>query len=61
MRDKDDARLFKDSQDRVQAMAMIHEKLYQSRDMARIDFAEYVQDLAEKLYPEYCTQRIKNS
>ena len=34
-----------DSRDRIQSMAFIHEKLYQSEDLARIDMAEYTESL----------------
>ncbi|MBN1886935.1 MAG: response regulator [Thermoflexales bacterium] len=34
---------------RVQSMALAHEQLYQSQDMARIDLAEYVQSLTAGL------------
>jgi PAS domain S-box-containing protein len=35
---------------RVRTMALIHEKLYQSADLARIDFAEYVRGLLSYLW-----------
>ncbi|MEH2160154.1 MAG: sensor histidine kinase [Nostoc sp.] len=31
----------------------IHEKLYQSQDLARIDFADYIQDLVTNLFYSY--------
>jgi two-component sensor histidine kinase len=37
-------------QQRVQAMALIHEKLYQSKDYARVPFAEYVRSLAADVF-----------
>lgn len=45
--------MFRDSQNRVRTMALIHEKLYRSMDLARINFAEYVQNLAKALYRSY--------
>ena len=52
---KDDAicRVFKESQDRVKTMAIIHEKLYQSTDLAGVDFAGYIRDLTANLYRSY--------
>ncbi len=44
---------FKESQDRVKAMALIHERLYQSRDLAKIDFAGYVRNLTGHLLRSY--------
>jgi two-component system CheB/CheR fusion protein len=35
-----------DSQERVQAMALVHERLYQSDDLGYIDFAGYLTELA---------------
>ena len=36
-----------DSQERVQAMALVHERLYQSDDLGYIDFAGYLTELAK--------------
>ncbi|MEB3295015.1 MAG: histidine kinase dimerization/phosphoacceptor domain -containing protein [Synechococcales bacterium] len=40
---------FQDSQHRVRAMALIHEKLYQSADLAKANFADYVKSLVAEL------------
>ena len=42
-----------ESQNRIRSMAMIHEKLYKSKDIARIAFSEYIQDLTTFLYRSY--------
>jgi two-component sensor histidine kinase len=55
IRDHQTAQLFKDSQNRVRAMALVHERLYQSADLARIDFAGYVQDITNHLVRSYQT------
>jgi len=34
-----------DCQNRVRSIALIHERLYRSRDVAKVDFAEYLQDV----------------
>lgn len=41
--------LFKESQNRVQSMSLIHQKLYQTKDLANIDFKEYVQTVVTHL------------
>jgi two-component sensor histidine kinase len=45
--------MFRDSQARVKSIALIHEKLYQSPDLARIDFAGYARDLVAHLFQSY--------
>ncbi len=44
-----------ESQRRVDSMAMIHERLYQSDNLARIDFGDYINNLAVDLCSAYST------
>jgi len=44
---------FRDSQNRVRSMALVHEKLYRSESLASIDFSEYVKDLMASLKRSY--------
>ena len=53
IKDKTALACFRESQDRVQLMAMIHEKLYQSDDLGKIELAAYVQDLSSHLLRSY--------
>ncbi len=46
-------KMFQDSENRVRSMALVHERLYQSQDLARIDFAEYARNLANYLFRSY--------
>jgi|GEM_PF-7126994 len=45
-----------ESQHRVRAMAMIHEKLYQSDSLAKVDFGDYVSHLTIFLHRNYATR-----
>jgi PAS domain S-box-containing protein len=42
--------LFEDVRDRVRSMALVHEKLYQSESLARVEFSEYAQTLLDYLW-----------
>jgi two-component sensor histidine kinase len=53
IKDKDSIEIFKESQNRIRSMALIHEKLYQSNDMSQIDFSEYVSELVSNLFSSY--------
>jgi two-component sensor histidine kinase len=43
----------RESQSRVRAMALIHEKLYQSEDLSRIDMTSYISGLTNALVSTY--------
>ena len=45
--------MFQESRDRVRSMALVHEKLYRSDELARVDFCEYIQSLARHLFMSY--------
>ena len=49
IRDPRMVRLFEESQARVRSMALIHEQLYRSRDLAHVDFAAYIRELVDHL------------
>jgi PAS domain S-box-containing protein len=45
IKDTDALHIFEESRDRIKSMALIHEQLYQSNDLAQIDFPEYMRSL----------------
>jgi PAS domain S-box-containing protein len=53
IKSQDILEMFKESQDRIRSMSLIHERLYQSEDLARIDFSHYIQNLAKHLFQSY--------
>jgi PAS domain S-box-containing protein len=53
IKDKKTLEIFRESQNRVKTMALIHTKLYQSSDLTRIDFADYIGKLAADLIDSY--------
>jgi len=53
VRDEKILALFNDSQNRIRSMALIHEKLYQSSNLLKINFDEYIRDLTDNLIRSY--------
>jgi two-component sensor histidine kinase len=45
--------MFKSSEERVQAMGLVHERLYRSKNSSAIDIGGYVADLAQQLSRAY--------
>jgi PAS domain S-box-containing protein len=45
--------ILRDSQNRIASIALVHEKLYRSEDLANIDFAQYIPDLTTHLFDSY--------
>lgn len=52
-KDKNVIDMFTESQNRILAMSLVHEKLYQSNDLAKIDFNEYFCDMVADLIQSY--------
>jgi len=48
-KDEETVQIFRDMENRVHSMALVHESLYGAENLARIDFAEYAQALAKDI------------
>jgi PAS domain S-box-containing protein len=44
---------FDNSQHRIASMAMVHEELYRSQDLTRIDFSTYIHNLVDHLFESF--------
>jgi PAS domain S-box-containing protein len=52
--------LLRESQNRIKSVALVHEKLYQSQELAKIKLSEYVKSLAIYLLDAYgASKRVK--
>ncbi|MBF0459475.1 MAG: DUF3365 domain-containing protein [Nitrospirae bacterium] len=54
-----DAEIFNETKNRIMAMSLVHERLYQSETLADIDFADYVGKLANGLFRSYGVDKSK--
>jgi two-component sensor histidine kinase len=57
----EDRGLFDESQNRIRSIALLHERLCRSRDLARIDFAAYVEDLVAQVFRAFGVDRARIS
>jgi PAS domain S-box-containing protein len=46
-------RILQEGQDRIHSMALIHEKLYRSKNLDQVDFSGYLEQLVERLSSTY--------
>ena len=53
LHDSRDKKLVQESSRRIETMARVHEQLYASRDLARVDMQPYVTELVERLVRTY--------
>lgn len=53
IKDKKSLDIFKGCQDRLMSMSLIHKTLYKSKDLTYIDFHDYINKLANRLYHSY--------
>lgn len=60
-KDKKAIEAFKDSQNRIRSMALIHEKLYKSKFLSNINIREYIDDITGYLFSSYyhASKKIK--
>jgi PAS domain S-box-containing protein len=47
------SKFFEESQNRIYSMALIHEKLYRSHNLAIINFSDYLEDLVSNVFASY--------
>ncbi|MCC7564229.1 MAG: PAS domain S-box protein [Methanobacterium sp.] len=59
IKDKEALSIFRESQNRARSMALIHERLYRSSDLKRIDFGDYIETLSKDLFHSYITDPRK--
>lgn len=53
------SRIFSNCRDRIQSMALVHEKLYFSENLSQIDFASYIKDLFKYLLQAFNVDKQK--
>lgn len=55
-RDENAKRMLEESQQRIKSMSLVHEKLYRSKNMANIDFGDYITTIVMELRSAYAKE-----
>lgn len=53
LKDDKSQEIFNESRNRIKALALIHEHLYRSKELTKIDFTNYINDLIHNLFISY--------
>ncbi|NJD56325.1 MAG: PAS domain S-box protein [Nitrospirae bacterium] len=53
VQDRDPQEIFSEIKNRIKSMALVHEKLYMSKDLSKVDFSDYLETLINNLYRFY--------
>ncbi len=59
IQDKDLKKPFEESEQRIRAMALVHERLYQKEDLSGINFSDYIHNIIRELKAVYRVDRRK--
>jgi PAS domain S-box-containing protein len=61
LKDRQAVEIISKSRNRIRSMGLVHERLYQSKNMAKVDFAEYIRELTDNLFYSYGvnSERVK--
>jgi two-component sensor histidine kinase/CheY-like chemotaxis protein len=57
IKDREAQEIIRDSRNRIESMALIHEKLYRSKDLEKIDMESYISELTSYLFNSYSKNR----
>jgi PAS domain S-box-containing protein len=60
-KDEHTAQVFRESENRVHSMALVHETLYGSKNLSRIDFSQYAKTLASDILSSYGNGKHSNA
>ena len=53
------SRMLEENQNRIQSMALLHELLYQSEDLAAVDFSKYIHRMVDHLFRSYGVNELQ--
>ena len=55
-KDEQVLKIFKETENRIKSMALVHQKLYQSKNLSSIDLKEYISELVNLLVKSYVVE-----